>query len=340
MFPDATGWRSSCPLAVVGVALAIGLPLACAPRVQEVEPTVEDATSAEQELPADRPFLIVLGNAQDGGAPQAGDKNVDRWLPLDNHRYPTCLALVDPIAGTRYLFEATPAFPQQLAELDRRVPDQGMPGLDGVFVTHAHVGHYAGLLFLGFEVIGARKVPVYAAPRMRSFLESNGPWSQLVAYENVELHTLTLDQPLRLSERLAVTAFRVPHREEFSEVVGYRIDGPERSALFIPDIDSWQDWQEWGVRIEDRLAEVDLAFVDGTFWANGEVAGRDMSGFPHPRIRDSLERFAPLDTKEREKVHFIHLNHTNPVADPSSAEAQEVLRQGSSVARRGDVFPL
>ena len=60
--------------------------------------------------------------------------------------------------------------------------------------------------------------------------------------------------PVPLADGLAVTPLVVPHRQEFSEVVGYRIDGPDRSALFIPDIDSWHEWDDAGTRLEDVLA--------------------------------------------------------------------------------------
>jgi pyrroloquinoline quinone biosynthesis protein B len=161
-----------------------------------------------------------------------------------------------------------------------------------------------------------------------------------VGYDNIELRTLQLDQAISLPGGIEVVAYRVPHREEFSEVVGFEIRGPERSALFIPDIDGWQDWDAWGVVFEDRLAAVDFAFVDGTFWADGEIEGRDMSGFPHPRISQSLQRFSTLPESERGKIHFIHLNHTNPAHDPDSPESQAVSAAGCNLARRLDLHPL
>ena len=284
--------------------------------------------------------LVVLGTGQDGGSPQAGTKDLTRFAPGAARLLPTSLGLVDHRSGKRFLFEATPAFPEQLAALDRLMPVEATPGLDGVFLTHAHMGHYTGLMFLGFEVIGAKGTPVYAGPRMASYLTKNGPWSQLVSMNNIELREITEQEPVALGDGLSVTAFRVPHREEFSEAFGLRITGPNRSALFVPDIDSWADLDARGVRFEDLLAGVDYAFIDGTFWANGEVPGRDMSGFPHPRIRESLDRFGVLPEVERKKIVFIHLNHTNPVGDPESRESRTVLEEGFRVAHLGEVFAL
>ena len=145
---------------------------------------------------------------------------------------------------------------------------------------------------------------------------------------------------MQVSERLRVTPISVPHRQEFSEVVGYLIEGPARRVLFIPDIDSWTQLDEQGVRIEDLIARVDVAYFDGTFYANGEIAGRDMTGFPHPFISASMERFAALPAAERAKVRFIHLNHTNPALDSHSAARRRIEAEGVSVAREGERFGL
>ena len=291
------------------------------------------------------PFVVVLGIAQDGGAPQAGNFGDPRWDRPGEARRVACLGIVDPRSGGRWMIDATPDFRRQLTDLYRaaREADSDAPPrpvVDGVFLTHAHIGHYTGLMFLGHESIGADGVPVYAMPAMREFLAGNGPWDQLVRYENIQLHALTAGEPVVLAEDLRVTPFLVPHRQEYTEVVGFRVDGPSRSVLYIPDIDAWEQWDDAGTRIEEVLAGVDVAYLDGTFFANGEIPGRDMSGFPHPFITHSMERFAPLPAPERAKVRFIHLNHTNPALRPGSAAAAEVERAGMAVAAEGEKQPL
>ena len=308
------------------------------------EETVSSARVAQPSpqdvLPVDelQPYLVVLGIAQDGGVPQAGTDDHPGWDDPAWRRQVVSLGLIDPRAGgRRYLFEATPDFRAQLHQLGAHLSDDDQgPVLDGVFLTHGHVGHYTGLLFLGFEVIGARGVPVHAMPRMAEYLSTSGPWDQLVRYENVVLRPLGDGVPVALASDLTVMPFLVPHRQEYTEVVGYRIDGPSRSVLFVPDIDSFEAFDEWGVRIEELIAEVDLAYLDGCFWAQGEIPGRDMSEFPHPMIANSLERFAALPETERAKVRFIHLNHTNPVLDPSGPERARVLSEGFGVAEEGE----
>jgi len=288
---------------------------------------------------ADGPYLIVLGTAQDAGSPQVNSP-ADHPARRGPHRrrYATSLGLVDPAGGQRWLFEATPDFRAQAWLLSRAEPPADAAiRLDGVFLTHAHIGHYAGLMFLGHESMGARGVPVYAAPRMAAFLRANGPWSQLVGYGNIDLRELTPGVAVDLAAGIVLTPFLVPHRQEFSEVLGYRIAGPRRSALFIPDIDAWEQWE---TDLADAVRGVDVAYLDATFYDDNEIPGRDMSGFPHPRIVETMARLASLPDEERRKVRFIHLNHTNPAQWPGTPARREITRRGFGVAVRGDVFGL
>jgi len=281
--------------------------------------------------------LIVLGVAQDGGAPQMGRHDDPAWDDPSLRRLAVSLGLAHHETGDRFLFEATPDIRAQFRALDEFEPGDGEgPVVDGVFLTHAHMGHYTGLMFFGHESMGAQNVPVFAMPRMAEYLSTNGPWSQLVAYGNIDLRVMEAHDGFGIAPGVNVTTFRVPHREEFSEVVGYRIRGPNRSVLFIPDIDSWEDWDGAGVQIEEMIANVDIAFLDATFFANGEIPGRDMSGFPHPRVVESMERFADLPASERAKVHFIHFNHTNPLRFLDSPERAQVEAAGFHVADEGD----
>lgn len=289
---------------------------------------------------AAQPFLLVLGIAQDGGVPQAGTKPHPGWEDARNKRHVVCLALIDPATRERWLIEATPDFREQLHLLEVAAPVEKSPGLDGIFLTHAHMGHYTGLMFLGHESLGAKNVPVFAMPRMHDYLSKNGPWDQLVRYQNIDLKLLQHDVAVQLNDHLSITPFLVPHRQEYSEVVGFRITGPNRSVLFIPDIDKWELWDEQGTRIEDMIASVEVAYLDGTFYANGEIPGRDMSAFPHPFITHSMQRFQTLPDTERAKVRFIHLNHTNPALLPESEARRTIKKSGFRVAQEGERVEL
>jgi pyrroloquinoline quinone biosynthesis protein B len=284
--------------------------------------------------------LVVLGNVQDGGYPHIGCERPDcRNLflrPATSHHV-VSLGIVERNRRQQFLFEATPDLTKQAFLLSQETGGhKGMP--DGIFLTHAHLGHYSGLGFLGREAMGARGVPVYAMPRLLDFFQTNGPWSQLVGLGNIQLKALEASRTVDLGPELSVTPFLVPHRDEFSETVGYHIQGPNKSVLFIPDIDKWSEWDR---DINAAIDSVDFAFLDGTFFDAEELGGhRDMSEIPHPFVLESLAKFATLSSENRNKVHFIHLNHTNALLDPNSPAVQRVKDAGHHVARQGDRFEL
>ncbi|MCH8158400.1 MAG: pyrroloquinoline quinone biosynthesis protein PqqB [Proteobacteria bacterium] len=279
-------------------------------------------------------YLQVLGIAQDAGYPQTNCYQAHclrAWENKDLRRMASSIAVIDEQSSTKYLFDATPDIREQLYELHLAAPD-GEYTLNGVFLTHAHMGHYTGLMHFGHEAGGTTDVPVYAMPRMQEFLSSNGPWDQLVRYKNIELLPLADGTPVKFSDDLVVTPFLVPHRDEYSETVGYRIDGPTKSAVFIPDIDKWE---RWDTDIREIVRSVDYAIIDATFFADGELPGRDMSQISHPFVAESMALFDELSDEERSHVIFIHMNHTNPLLIEGSPEQAEVERRGFRFAREG-----
>ncbi|MGH7599967.1 MAG: MBL fold metallo-hydrolase [bacterium] len=286
------------------------------------------------------PFVAVLGVVQDGGLPHAGCQKAcchDAWNEAKLQRRVSCLAIVDPASSGRWMLDATPDFKHQLRALDEIAPVSASPGLAGILLTHGHIGHYTGLMHLGREVIGAREVPVYVMPRMHDFLSRNGPWDQLVRLKNIVLQPMQNDVAVELNQRIRVTPFLVPHRDEYTETAGFRIAGPRRAVIFIPDIDKWEKWDR---RIEEVIAGVDVAYVDGTFYTEGEIPGRNMAEIPHPFIVETMQRLAALPAAERSKIHFIHLNHTNPALQPESPAARAIEQAGFRIAVEGERVAL
>lgn len=279
-------------------------------------------------------FVLILGIAQDAGYPQANcekEQCKKYWQGEEHPRYVSSIALVDPSSQSAWLFDATPDFKNQLQMLKIQAPESK---LKGIFLTHAHIGHYTGLMQLGHEVMGASDVAVYAMPKMTTFLQTNGPWNQLVDYGNILLQPLYADQAINLTSGLSVTPFLVSHRDEYSETVGYKIQYSGSSLLFIPDINKWEVWDR---SIENEIKKVDLALLDGTFYDANELPGRNMSEIPHPFIQESLVRFSSLPLTEKKKIMFIHFNHTNPLI-LDSPEREHVEKLGYRVAKEGDII--
>jgi pyrroloquinoline quinone biosynthesis protein B len=88
------------------------------------------------------------------------------------------------------------------------------------------------------------------------------------------------------------------------------------------------------------VKENDLLFLDGTFFRNGEIPGRDMSEIPHPFIEETMKLFDSLPENEKSKVFFIHLNHTNPALLRDSEAQQEISNKGFHVAKEGERIGL
>jgi pyrroloquinoline quinone biosynthesis protein B len=264
--------------------------------------------------------LVVLGIAQDGGMPHIGCVKEPCASARRGERPAArvaCLGLTD---GARtFLFDATPDLPAQLHAMGARRPD-------GVFLTHAHVGHYLGLAFLGKEALGGKGIPVYATESMRAFLGRDAPWRLLVEEGRIDLRD---NARVDLGGGMMVESFRVPHRAEVSDTVAYVIRGPRRSALFVPDTDTFEKWDR---DVRGVVEGVDLAFLDATFWSADELPGRAVKDVPHPLVPDTMERLAGLGAR----VCFLHLNHSNPLFD----DPARVEPQGFRVAREGEAFDL
>ena len=282
----------------------------------------------------DQPYVVILGVAQDGGAPHAACEKsccIHKWNDPTLHNKVSSIGIVDPISNEVWMIDATPDFAEQLHLLT----NNNSRDLKGIFLTHAHIGHYTGLIHLGREVMGAKNTKVSVMPKMENFLRNNGPWSQLVKLENVSLTSLKDNKSVQLNSRLTITPFKVPHRDEFSETVGYRIDGPSKSLVFIPDIDKWSKWQ---IDIIEVVENSDYSLLDGTFYDINELPGRDMSQIPHPFIIETMNLFKNSDKKN--SIYFIHLNHTNPALDKNSKEYNNILDNGFNVTKRGNKLNL
>lgn len=283
-------------------------------------------------------YITVLGVAQDGGYPHIGCKKdccISVHKKESQRRSVVSLGLVDLENQQKWLFDATPDMHTQLADLELNHLQKEQI-IDGVFITHAHIGHYTGLMYFGREALGKKDIPVFAMPKMQDFIKNNGPWNQLVSLENIILKNLQHDSTIILNNKLKVTPFLVPHRDEYSETVGYKIEGKQKTALFIPDIDKWEKWHK---SIIEEVKKVDYAFLDATFFNQSEVK-RAISEVPHPFVVETVALFKNESLATKNKIYFIHFNHTNPTLQKDSQERKSVEKLGFHFANKGDEFEL
>ena len=294
--------------------------------------------SQEKENKSSEILLKVLGTIQDGGIPHMGCSKEccsNYFLSKKSRIGVSSLGVSNLKHNTNYIIDATPNINFQLIDLIGNADPSKK--LNGIFLTHAHMGHYAGLLNFGRESLNSKNIPLYLMPKFYNFILNNGPWNQLVELNNIKLNKIYNREKLILHNNLSFTPIQVPHRDEYSETVGYVIEGIHKKALYIPDIDKWAKWE---VSIVEMIKSVDYAFLDGTFFDEKEINNRDISEIPHPFIIESLKLFKELDESEKSKVYFIHLNHTNPVLNSESSEYKKVISAGFNIAKTGMEFFL
>lgn len=288
-------------------------------------------------LHAQSEYIYVLGNTQDAGLPHIGCQHKFCQDNFDNYDqyFVTSIAVVDSDLRKYIMFEATPDITYQLNNLKNSIFQEFLLP-ESLYITHAHIGHYTGLMYFGREALGSKDLLVKVLPKMNEFLKSNGPWNQLVNINNIEIQKLNFGESNNELTNISVTPIKVPHRDEYSETAGYVIQGKNKKALFIPDIDKWEKWDKNLVHLTE---EFDYLLLDATFYDSKEI-NRDINEIPHPLVTETMSLLDNLSSESKAKVYFIHMNHTNLMLDPESELSKLVESKGFNIARLGQKLNL
>ena len=282
-------------------------------------------------------YIYILGNTQDAGMPHIGCKH--KFCPDNFNKYEefyvTSIAVVNSDLKKYILFEATPDITFQLNYVKKNIFQEFLLP-EAIYITHAHIGHYTGLMYFGREALGSRNLLVKVLPKMSKFLKKNGPWSQLVTLNNINIQKTKFDTSYTELSNISVTPIKVPHRDEFSETAGYIITGKNKKALFIPDIDKWEKWDK---KLIDRVEDFDYLLLDATFYDPTEI-NRDISEIPHPLVSETINLLNSLSKENKSKVYFIHMNHTNSMLDINSDLSKLIISKGFNIARLGQKLYL
>ena len=277
-------------------------------------------------------YIYVLGNVQDAGLPHIGCQHKfckEKFSEFEEY-FTTSIAVVDPVEKKYILFEASPDIPYQLNYLEKEIFNEFILP-ESIFITHAHIGHYTGLMYFGREALGSKNLIIKVLPKMSNFLKTNGPWSQLVDINNIKIQNLSFGLKTDELRNITVTPIQVPHRDEYSETAGFIIEGRNKKALFIPDIDKWEKWDK---NLKQLVYEFDYLLLDATFYDSKEI-NRDISEIPHPLVTETINLLDDLSPEHKNKVYFIHMNHTNLMLDPSSDLTKLVVNKGFNITRLG-----
>jgi pyrroloquinoline quinone biosynthesis protein B len=269
--------------------------------------------------------FIILGSGQDGGAPQVGLSS-----SLSAPRTASCVAVIGP-QGAVVLLDVTPDLRLQSQALlaSDRYPQARETFIDGVFITHAHMGHYAGLLQFGKEAAASDHLPLFGTERFLGYIGSNEPWAALLRDGHLEPIAID-DSTATIDVDVAIEAIPVPHRDEFSDTVAFSVSVKGHPCLlYLPDIDAWDQWDA----ANDEISRHDIALVDATFSSADELPGRDMASIGHPTVPTTIDRFADLTAE----THIIlsHINHSNPLGHEHSDITQQAIDAGFTIAYDG-----
>jgi pyrroloquinoline quinone biosynthesis protein B len=272
-----------------------------------------------------RTSLIILGSGQDGGSPQVGQPSSE-----SQPRCASSVAVVGP-EGAVVLLDASPDLRTQSQALlgSDLYPPNRASFVDGVCITHAHMGHYAGLLHFGKEAAAESGLPLLGTKRFLAYMEANDPWAELI--RDGHLDPIAIDgMEASIDGDLTLSAIAVPHRDEYSDTIAFSISvAGQPWLLYLPDIDDWQSWDE----AEQVIARHEVALLDATFSSVHELPGRDISAIRHPLVPDTIERFAHLvaDTQ----IVLTHINHSNSLGNPDAAITRQAASAGFIVAYDG-----
>jgi len=285
--------------------------------------------------------VVLLGIAQDGGVPQAGcscERCVSALNDPTKVLYPVS-CVIRGLDGSVHLIEATRSLSHQLgiAATSLGKGDSLIP--DSVSLTHAHLGHIEGIGQFGKESMGRSEMPLFSSSSVIRVLEER--------CLSAPFQTNAVPSGISFSPTegcgFELEFVRVPHRDEYSDTHAIKVIGPNHSLLFLPDHDDWGETLdlvgEENIRGWLSSMGVEFAMIDGTFWSEGELGGRDMAQVPHPTISESLELLGERQEGDPEVI-FIHLNHTNPALDGDSSQANHLSDLGWSIGEQGSTILL
>ena len=278
--------------------------------------------------------LVLLGIAQDGGRPQAGcSKPCCIGLEPNKHSFPTSLGIIGQ--DKLHIIDVTRSLGNQLQYLDNRVPDE-------VWLTHAHIGHIDGLGLFGRETMNVKGAKLHVSKRMLELINQTPHWQIMIEQGVFSIDEISNGES-RQKAGFSITPILVPHRGELSDTHAFILRGENKSLLYLPDHDSWDETLSlYGMNtIREWLASlnVDIALLDGTFWSYDELSERSQQVVPHPPIKQTIDMLGYKQQGDPDII-FFHLNHTNPVYDEWSEEHTKVVEMGWSIAKQGMRFKI
>lgn len=286
--------------------------------------------------------IVILGAGAGGGLPQwncgCANCNAARAGRIPSMTQSSIAVSADGAAWA--IINASPDIRMQLAATPALHPTgpRDMP-LASVLVTNGDIDHVAGLLTLR----ESQPFDLFATGAIHQALADN-PMMAAVNPDFVPRRAIALNAPFDLAPGLTATLFAVPGKVPLylegetvetglmgENTVGVELTAGGRRLLYIPGCADTPDW------LRDRMRGADALLFDGTLWQDDEMIraglGRKTGArMGHMAASDSIARLGDLPIGRR---FFVHINNSNPLTDPGSAESRRAEAAGWQVARDG-----
>jgi pyrroloquinoline quinone biosynthesis protein B len=273
--------------------------------------------------------IQILGSAAGGGLPQWNCACVNCVAARGAKIYPQTQSSIAISADSEefqnWLINASPDLLRQIESTTRLQPRRNASRntpIAGVLLTNADIDHVLGLLLLRQQ---EKPLVIYAADQTRSALA----WLDLTLarFCGIEWRKVSSDFQ-RLNSSIGFRAIELPHSIAFQ----FLDETSGRLALVAPAVG------ELTRELSEASVDSDVILFDGTFWSDDELAAvragaRSARQMNHLPISDGSLDFLH-QSPARRKI-YTHINNTNPILMPGSAERAELAQAGIEVARDG-----
>lgn len=288
---------------------------------------------------------IILGAAAGGGLPQwnCGCENCNLARRGEIPAQTQSSLAVSPDGENWAILNASPDIRTQLGNTPSLFPTglREMP-VQSVLVTNGDIDHVAGLLTLR----EMQPFTLFATNSIHGVIAGNPVFDALNA-SVVTRAPIALSEPFKLVPNLTATLFPVPGKVPLyleeghvqtdlvgEQTVGVALQTQGKTAYYIPGCAALTP------ELRGRLEGADLLFFDGTLWQDDEMVraglgrktGKRMGHMSMDGADGSIAAFA--DMQIGRKV-FVHMNNTNPVLRPDSAENAQARARGWTIGQDG-----
>ncbi len=212
----------------------------------------------------------------------------------------------------------------------------------GIILTSADLDQVLGLLLLR----EFQPLTVYATPLVRQILEANPflrmlhrvpqqlTWVPITPRTPFQLEGVSCT-PIALGNSLPYYAHEFQVQAAPGEAsLGLLIESDGLRIAYTPSLPAITE------ELLSLYETCDTIFADGTFWSDAELT-QTHAGTPSARSIGHIPMsgddgvIAQLTALTRPQKIFVHLNNTNPVLDPRSAEYKQVIDAGWQIGHDG-----